>query len=151
MLDTLAAILTFMQSPSTGFRDFIGSYVAGNSEQFGPFLGVAPETVNAQNYMVYDILNQSMNLGFGGVGASYTERPILRFHLYDTDADTLATNLETFTAAMDVAPPSELGCSVVLRKDNPVLLTEPVGRKGERVFHAMTVYEFWINRNKGTS
>lgn len=151
MLETLAAILVYMQSPSTGFQDFLGSYVAGNSEQYGPFLGIAPETVNSFPYVVYDVLNQSMNQGFGGLGVSYTEKPILRFHLYDDDADRLATNLETFNAAMDVAPPAALGCAVVLRKDNPVLLTEPVGKKGARVFHAMTTYEFWTSRNKGTS
>lgn len=148
MLDVLSGIVAYMQEPSTGFQDFIGSYVSGNAYQMGPFLGVAPETVKTFPYVVYDILGQAMDLGFGGVGSSYGEKPIIRFHLYDEDPDQLATNLEVFTGRMDVVAPSLIGCSVVLRKDNPTMLTEPVGKTGKRVFHAMTVYEFWVNRVK---
>jgi hypothetical protein len=151
----LEAIIQFMRSPSTGFRSFIGEVVCGNESAYGPYLGIAPEGTECP-YMVYDVLENEMDQGFsdmGKEGTCYGEKPVIRFHLYDTDTDNLAANLTKFVNTMDTIldfdlPDGQL-CESVLRVQNPLLMAEPVGKKGLRVYHSVVTYEYRNSRQIG--
>lgn len=160
MFDLLQSLIKYIQLPSTGLRPMLGEQIVGNQTKLGPFLGVAPEQIGDQTekpYMVYDTVSAGLDQGFGGAGRSYGEKPLIRFHLFDANADRLTKNLEFFIGTMDTIPFVELspkGTDVpttLIRKDTPILLNEPVGRTGKRVYHAVIPYEFRVARVVGTS
>lgn len=154
MYDLLSAIIAYLQAAPTGFQGFIGSYTSGVATERGPFLDVAPEHPGGIGpdlpYMVYNKLAGGMDQGFGGTGSSYSEKPIIRFHLYDDDPDRLAQNTDLFVNTLDVVSPVTVGCGAVLRKQDPALFAEPMGSDGKRVYRAMVSYEFWVSKTKGS-
>jgi hypothetical protein len=156
MISLLEAIIKFCRLPSTGFLGFIGKYLDGNEDQYGIFLGVAPEGVEVP-YMVYDVIDNGLDQGFhdrpGIDGTCYGEKPIIRFHLFDDNSGRLAKSLTKFVNTMDTIlefdlPDGQL-CQSVLRFNNPRLIAEPVGKGGKRVYHSMVTYEYRNARLKG--
>lgn len=160
MFDLLQSLIKYMQSPAPGLRPMLGEWIVGNQSKSGPFLGVAPEQIGEQTekpYMVYDAISGGLDQGFGSEGRSYGEKPIVRFHLFDANPDRLLKNTEFFIGTLDTLPFATLqpkGVDVpttLIRRDNPIMLSEPIGRTGKRVYHAVVPYEFRVARVVGTS
>lgn len=131
----------------------IGSYSNyGGSTQYGPFLDVAPEDMhNSFPYMTFNIIGPgNLDQGFANV---YAEKPVIRFHFYDTDPQVIGYNVEYFCARFDLQPIINLNgmdqVRSIIRREPPQLVADTINENGQRVYHWVVAYEFRVVRIKG--
>ncbi len=143
MRNFLTGLMTFMQTSGTGFQSFLGSYLFGNSTQYGPFIDVAPKQVDAP-YMTYKVVdNQPM---FGYSKSYMTDEIYIRFILWDYDAENLATNADILVHKFDntssITLPNGETCNSILRKTGIIPLADKFDEQNRRVYSMAVTYLF---------
>jgi hypothetical protein len=117
----------------------------------GPFGDIAPERTNPPYMTLKQIPGLPLQHGYG---ANYTELVQLQFDCQDFDRDTAIANAEALCNVFDVLPSLTLAGGQItrkpIRKEAVKVLTEQIAGTGQRMYHAISVYTFKVQRTKGS-
>ena len=159
MTNLVTGLVSWFQSRND-FASFMGSYVSGNTTQYGPFLNLAPEAVATSGpihpYTTLQTFGRPMDQGFINVGRStpYVEKPLIRIQLWDLRNLRCMQNIEKVIAALDSRPSIPLTAPDIIlsivREENAQSIPQPIGRSGARVYMWVIDYEFRVQRTVGS-
>lgn len=157
MRQLLIGLGTYMKST---FPEFVGSYLSGNTTEWGPFFNIAPESTGNKGpdfpYMTIQVFGQNSDLGFinPSTPTTYVEKPRVRFLVWDTSNNRALKNIETLCSTLDRLSNLDLndGQYVVsiLRTQNAQTVQQPIYKTGQRAFMWFVDYDFRNVRTLGS-